>query len=433
MFLVLQSSQSQPIVSVDFYFDLNINLIVITYFKMTDLLFDFLAKSDRVLVETEMSNLVVEESTEVTIVCTASGQPNPIFNWKKNGGKPSSDARIKEGKFTLLDVQLWDEGTYSCEATNIISTNASDIEVTVVPKVEFKFTPPAQIYAEDGSRVQLDCQGTRFSNVTWQREGGNLPTGHLLHPNGTLVLLNASTDDASGVYMCKVTTIFRSINTTTRVRVTYRSCSHLKKIFPFKTSGNYYIDLDGDGGGKPFLVYCDMVDKGGSGVTVISHDKENRERVKGCDSAGCFTRDVTYTDVTLTQLASLTRVSYHCEQFIMFECKNSVRFVEEKYAWWASRDSTPMYYWGGAVSYSSRCACGMTNTCEEGGGCNCKNSGHGGWRNDSGLLTDKLILPVTQLRFGDVEDDDEEGYYTLGKFKCYGTIAITGIYHKNNA
>ena len=52
-----------------------------------------------------------------------------------------------------------------------------------------------------------------------------------------------------------------------------------------------------------------------------------------------------------------------------------------------------------------------------------------GWRGDSGLLTDKFSLPVTQLRFGDVESAGGEGFCTLGKFKCYGTVpgAIGGI------
>ena len=33
----------------------------------------------------------------------------------------------------------------------------------------------------------------------------------------------------------------------------------------------------------PFTVYCDMSDKNGVGVTVISHDSEGRTHVKGCE------------------------------------------------------------------------------------------------------------------------------------------------------
>ena len=387
------------------------------------------SKSDGVVVKAEMSDLIVEEKEEeVTIICTASGQPKPTILWKKLGGEISKDRKEKEGKLTLSPVSLLDDGTYICEAANVINTKTAKVKITVVPIVQFTITSPEQVEAEGGSRVQLDCQGSRLSNIIWQRQGGDLPTDHLLHSNGTLVLLNVSYG-TSGLYMCKISTVFRSINTTTTIKVTYRSCSHLKASYPSTISGHYNIDPDGEERGKYFVAYCDMVDKDGVGVTIISHDKETRERVTGCNKPGCVRIDVTYTNVTLTQLANLTRVSSHCEQFTMFECLHGVKFIEDKFAWWVSRDGRPMYYWGGGFEDkdSVSCACATTNTCVKKGGhgrrrCNCKNSPPHGWRNDSGLLTDRFSLPVTQLRFGDVGKVGEEGYYTLGKFKCYGTI-----------
>ena len=188
----------------------------------------------------------------------------------------------------------------------------------------------------------------------------------------------------------------------------------------------------GRGGQNAFVAYCDMVDKNGIGVTVISHDKENRERVTDCDSPRCLEKNVTYTNVTIAQLAILTRVASHCEQFVMFECKNDIQFISGKAAWWLSRDRNSTNYWGGAITYSRKCACGMTNTCVGGGRCNCKNYGPGGWRNDSGLLTDRFSLPVVQLTIGNVGNSwERDGYYTLGKFKCYGVISITGIIFKS--
>ena len=86
-----------------------------------------------------------------------------------------------------------------------------------------------------------------------------------------------------------------------------------------------------------------------------------------------------------------------------------------------------MHYWGGAAPGSKRCACGMSGTCEYGAGCNCINApGIYGWREDSGLLTDKSSLPVTQLRFGDVGDSTEHGYYTLGKFRRRSVMSSSG-------
>ncbi|XP_078363974.1 neurexin-4-like [Oculina patagonica] len=163
-----------------------------------------------------------------------------------------------------------------------------------------------------------------------------------------------------------------------------------------------------------------MSDKNGVGVTVISHDSESRMHVDGCEDHGCYSRDIHYTGASLSQLVSLTRVSSHCEQFIKYECYDSVIFEMGWRAWWVSRDSTKMTYWGGASSSSGKCACRMTNSCANPSRpCNC-DANDGVWREDSGILTDKTHLPVKQLRFGDTGGSSEQGYHTLGKLKCYG-------------
>ena len=192
-------------------------------------------------------------------------------------------------------------------------------------------------------------------------------------------------------------------------------------------TGPYVIDSDGEGKLKPFNVTCNMTDKDGVGVTVISHDSENRTLVDGCEDPGCYSRDIHYKGATFSQLASLTTVSLFCEQFIKYECQGSLFHDGQNQTrnWWVSRDSMDMAYWGGAAPDSDKCACGMKGTCaKRGDRCNCDMNDRK-WREDSGLLNEKTHLPVKQLRFGDVDvhnEFDEMGYHTLGKFKCYGIV-----------
>ena len=94
-----------------------------------------------------------------------------------------------------------------------------------------------------------------------------------------------------------------------------------------------------------------MTDKKGLGVTVVSHDSENKTLVDGFEPFGSYSRNITYHDTSLLQLASLTASSAHCEQFIEYACYHSIfLFNGVMRGWWVSHDGEQMTYWGGADS-----------------------------------------------------------------------------------
>lgn len=204
-----------------------------------------------------------------------------------------------------------------------------------------------------------------------------------------------------------------------------KTCSDIRSHSSQAIDASFVIDPDGEGGYEPFTVYCDMTDKNGVGVTVVSHDSEARTLVDGYDAAGTYERHVHYIASGLTsvgQLAGLPIASAHCEQFIKYECRHSIIFRNgDKFGWWISRHAEDMTYWGGATPADNyKCACGLTNSClDPSYGCNC-DANVDEWQEDSGILTEKSDLPVLQLRFGDTGSSIEKGYHTLGKFKCYG-------------
>ena len=202
----------------------------------------------------------------------------------------------------------------------------------------------------------------------------------------------------NGNYTCVVQNSSGDVQSTGKVTVHIRypeTCSRVKANIT-DVSGHYVIDPDGVQGMTPFDVYCNMTDKNGIGVTVASHDSENRTHVNGCRGDGCYQRNVTYMGASLSQLTVLTDASARCEQFISYGCKESRLFVGGK-GWWVSRDDAEMEYWGGATTNKDYCACGLTNTCAGGKKCNC-DADENVWREDSGLLTDKTSLPVSQLK-----------------------------------
>ena len=110
-------------------------------------------------------------------------------------------------------------------------------------------------------------------------------------------------------------------------------------------SGICPIVPDGERGLLPYYVTCDMSDKGGVGVTVISHDSENRTLVDGYEAGESYSRNIHYKGANISQLVSLINVPQQREQFIKYECLDSTMHD----AFWVSRESIEMNYRGGAA------------------------------------------------------------------------------------
>ena len=266
---------------------------------------------------------MAEQNQNVTIVCTGTGQPQPTITWSKLGGVlPKGRNEVMNDALKIYQVTRDDGGIYTCKADNILGSATGMAQLMVFSPLRFKVRPPQELTPVVGSTVRLPCvaESDLRPTLTWTKDDSILPVGSRILQNNTLVL-GSIKKSHKGSYTCRASNPLTTIEAKVKINspVSAASCSVIRKHVS-SVSGNYVIDPDGEGGLAPFTVYCDMTAKNGIGVTVISHDSESRTSVKGYEGIGAYSRDVRYKGASVSQLASLTRVSSHCEQFIKYDC-----------------------------------------------------------------------------------------------------------------
>lgn len=233
-------------------------------------------------------NVAVGVGKRVLLHCRATGYPQPVITWYK-GNKTHQGHRIQVNVTTLefAKPSSNDSGVYTCVASNIINQIESKAELQVLEKIKFLITPPSRVTGFVTQSLSLDCQGWSgvvVPDVIWTREDGKkIEQEHVL-PNGTLVFRISSQGDATRL-TCTVKTALDSLNASVDLDVYVRSCSEWK-LSGIYESGYYSIDPDGPGGESSFTIYCDMNAKKNVGVTVFSHDSEERTKVEGFPSPG---------------------------------------------------------------------------------------------------------------------------------------------------
>ncbi|KAJ7393388.1 hypothetical protein OS493_006360 [Desmophyllum pertusum] len=278
-------------------------------------------------VEVVPNKIETQERRDVVMICNATGNPMPdLITWMKSQGSlPNSRSIVSEGNLTLLNVTTDDSGSYVCTATSIMGTNSSSVQLRVHTALKFITRPPSSVLVYVGQALSLSCSASSDlkPNVSWTFDGTTtLPPGVAIDASNDLLVLSANFTHI-GTYTCSATNRISALHANVIVYIKYpETCGKIKTNIT-DVSGDYIIDPDGVQGELPFTAYCNMTDKGGIGVTVVSHDSENRTHVNGFEAAGSYSRDIQYIGASHTQLKGLTDVSTNCQQFIKFECKGA--------------------------------------------------------------------------------------------------------------
>ncbi|NP_001360633.1 Ig-like domain-containing protein [Caenorhabditis elegans] len=147
----------------------------------------------------------------IEIPCRATGVPEVIRTWNKNG----IDLKMDEKKFSvdnlgtlrIYEADKNDIGNYNCVVTNEAGTSQMTTHVDVQEPPIILPSTQTNNTAVVGDRVELKCyvEASPPASVTWFRRGiaiGTDTKGYVVESDGTLVIQSASVEDAT-IYTCK--------------------------------------------------------------------------------------------------------------------------------------------------------------------------------------------------------------------------------------
>ncbi|XP_040593711.1 contactin-associated protein-like 5 isoform X2 [Mesocricetus auratus] len=185
-------------------------------------------------------------------------------------------------------------------------------------------------------------------------------------------------------------------------------------------AGFFYVDSDGSGPLGPLQVYCNITED--KIWMMVQHNNTELTQVQGSNSEKPYTRTLNYGG-SMEQLEALIDGSEHCEQEVAYHCRRS-RLLNTPdgapFTWWIGRSNEKHPYWGGSVPGVQQCGCGLEESCLDiRHFCNC-DADTEEWTKDTGFLSFKDHLPVTQIIITDTNRSNSEAAWKIGPLRCYG-------------
>uniref|UniRef100_A0A4W5KFX4 Contactin associated protein-like 5a n=1 Tax=Hucho hucho TaxID=62062 RepID=A0A4W5KFX4_9TELE len=190
------------------------------------------------------------------------------------------------------------------------------------------------------------------------------------------------------------------------------------------SSGLFSIDPDGSGPLGPTQVYCNMTEN--KVWTVVTHNSTDPVRVQGSTLQKPYIMKFNYS-ASPEQLMALVARSEQCQQEVVYSCRKSRLFNTwdgSPLSWWVDQGGERRTYWGGFLPGVQQCSCSLEENCMDMNYfCNC-DADTDSWANDTGVLSYKDHLPVSEIVIGDTNRTGSEALYRIGPLRCYGDKSV---------
>jgi hypothetical protein len=133
----------------------------------------------------------VEVGTEVTLAVTATGNPTPTYQWKKDG---APIAGATSASLALGAVELDDAANYTVDVLNVVDTAISNAAVLTVQQAPEITAQPISRAVQAGTSVAftVEATGTPEPSFQWRKDGVNIEGA----TNASLGLSGVAIEDA---------------------------------------------------------------------------------------------------------------------------------------------------------------------------------------------------------------------------------------------
>ncbi|KAJ9596466.1 hypothetical protein L9F63_012505, partial [Diploptera punctata] len=151
------------------------------------------------------TNYTVQAGWNVTLECSAVGNPPPKVTWQKTGGAiPANRTHLHPGGLHISHVVKQDEGSYVCEMYNNVGQPVTHTAHLYVQEPAEMLREPKTLVVKEGGDVQLDClvKGSPRPTISWLLNGEPIRNDTHVQISGLNLTLTHVEKRHAGIYQC---------------------------------------------------------------------------------------------------------------------------------------------------------------------------------------------------------------------------------------
>ncbi|CAD5123226.1 DgyrCDS11587 [Dimorphilus gyrociliatus] len=150
-------------------------------------------------------SLQVMKGSMISLGCRATGKPEPLVSWLKNGRRVEEEqdqSRFyidRSGSIRIFDARLTDSGRYTCSAINDIGMDFKSMSLLVLNPPQIIRSARRHYRAILGNSLAILCEadGTPEPNIIWRRLGKKSPS------YGASIRFDRVVESDEGEYECE--------------------------------------------------------------------------------------------------------------------------------------------------------------------------------------------------------------------------------------